>query len=328
MLHKKILIAIFAVVTFSAAAFVVPKMVEARSVKFISIGTGSVTGVYYPAGGAICRLVNRGRRSHGIRCSVESTGGSVYNLNSIRSGEMDIAVAQSDQQYYAYRGVDRFTNVGPDRNLRSIFSLHSEPFTVIARADARVRTFDDIRGKRVNIGNPGSGMRATMEVLMRKKGWTSRDFKLASELKASEQAQALCDNKIDVMIYAAGHPNGAVQEVTTSCPAKIIPVTGPEVDALIREYPFYAKATIAGNLYANNPSDIQTFGVKATFVTSANVDEEIIYQVTKSIFDNFDDFKTLHPVFSGLNPRHLIRDGNSAPLHEGARRYFAERGML
>ncbi len=296
--------------------------------KYITIGTGGVTGVYYPAGGAICRLVNRGRRDHGIRCSVESTGGSVYNLNSLRIGELDVAVAQSDWQYHSFKGTGPFAELGPDENLRSLFSLHSEPFTVIARADSGVATFDDIKGKRVNIGNPGSGMRATMEVIMAQKGWTKNDFKLASELKASEQAQALCDNKIDVMIYAAGHPNGAVQEVTTTCDTKIIPVVGAEIDALVQEFPFYATATIPGGMYSGNPEDVQTFGVKATFVSSAKVADDVIYEVVKSVFDNFDNFRTLHPVFSTLEPEKLITEGNTAPLHPGAEKYFREKGLI
>jgi len=309
-------------------AFIAMPFPAAAADKFITIGTGGVTGVYYPAGGAICRLVNRGRREHGIRCSVESTGGSVYNLNAIRAGELDISVAQSDWQYHSYNGTGPFKNLGPDKDLRSLFSLHSEPFTVIARVDSGVNSFEELKGKRVNIGNPGSGMRATMDVVMEKIGWTKDDFKLAAELKASEQAQALCDNKIDVMIYTAGHPNGAVQEVTTTCETKIIPVVGPVIDELVKNNPYYAYASIPGGMYSGNPDDIKTFGVKATFVTSSRVSEEIIYEVIKAVFDNFDNFKTLHPVFSTLEPRKLVKEGNTAPLHKGAERYFKEHGLL
>lgn len=296
--------------------------------KFITIGTGGVTGVYYPAGGAICRLVNRGRKNHGIRCSVESTGGSIDNLNAIAKGELDIAMAQSDWQYHAYKGTNIFKDQGAMTKLRSMFSLHSEPFTVVARKDSGIKTFDDLKGKRVNIGAPGSGMRGTMETIMKKKGWTAKDFKQATEIKASEQAQALCDNKIDVMIYAAGHPNGAVQEVTTSCDTVIIPVTGPDIDALVKENPYYAQAVIPGGMYTGTDADVKTIGVKATFVTSSDVNEEVIYQVVKAVFDNFDNFKTLHPVFAGLDPKTLVSEGNTAPLHAGAARYFKEKGML
>jgi hypothetical protein len=296
--------------------------------KFITIGTGGVTGVYYPTGGAICRLVNRGRKEHGIRCSVESTGGSVYNLNALREGGMDLAVSQSDWQYHAYKGDSIFTPQGPFTDLRSVFSLHTEAFTIVVRKDSGINTLDDIAGKRVNIGNPGSGNRATMEVLMGVKGWTRDSFKVSSELKGSEQPQALCDNKIDVMIYSAGHPNGAVQEVATSCDVKLIPVVGPDVDRLIREHPYYAYTTIPGGMYAGNPENTKTFGVKATFVSTDKVSADVIYQLVKAVFDNFDNFKTLHPVFVNLDPRRLVREGNTSPLHEGAKRYFKEKGLL
>lgn len=308
------------IVTISSSAF--------ASDKFVTIGTGGVTGVYYPTGGAICRLVNRGRKAHGIRCSVESTGGSVYNLNALREGGMDLAVAQSDWQHHAYSGSTIFAAQGPFESLRSVFSLHTEAFTLVVRSDSGVDELDDLVGKRVNIGNPGSGNRATMEVLMAAKGWDKSTFKLTSELKGSEQPQALCDNKIDAMIYSAGHPNGAVQEVATSCDVKIISIVGPEIDRLVKDNPYYAYTEIPGGMYAGNPDDVKTFGVKATFVSTTKTNPEVVYQVVKAVFDNFDNFKTLHPVFVNLDPKNLIIEGNSAPLHEGAEKYFKEKGLL
>lgn len=325
-MHKKL--ALFGAFAALVGSLVVSNPIALSADKYITIGTGGVTGVYYPAGGAICRLVNRGRKEHGIRCSVESTGGSVYNLNALHAGEIEIAVAQSDWQYHAYMGTGPFKDSGPFKKLRSLFSLHSEPFTVIARADSGIKSFDDLAGKRVNLGNPGSGGRATMEALMNIKGWTKDSFKSSLELKASEQSQALCDNKIDAMIYSAGHPNGAVQEVTTTCDAKIIPVTGPDIDKLVNMYPFYAYTVIPGGMYNGNDQDVKTFGVKATFVSTEDVDQEIVYQVVKAIFDNFDNFKTLHPVFSTLDPKDLVKSGNTAPLHKGAERYFKEKGWI
>ncbi|MBC7134927.1 MAG: TAXI family TRAP transporter solute-binding subunit, partial [Oceanibaculum nanhaiense] len=185
--------------------------------KFFTIGTGGVTGVYYPAGGAICRLVNADRKTHGLRCSVESTGGSIYNINAISQGEMEIGVAQSDWQYHAYNGTAGQFEGKPIKQIRAMFSLHPEPFTVLARKDSGIKNFEDMKGKRVNIGNPGSGQRATMDVVLKAKGWTTADFSLASELKPAEQSQALCDNKVDAIVYTVGHPNGSIQEATTSC---------------------------------------------------------------------------------------------------------------
>jgi TRAP transporter TAXI family solute receptor len=301
---------------------------NAQDQQFISIGTGGVTGVYYPTGGAICRLVNRNRKEHGIRCSVESTGGSVYNVNTIRAGELDLGVAQSDVQYNSYNGVSNFADQGAFEDLRAVFSVHPEPFTVVARADAGVSTFDDLKGKRVNVGNPGSGQRATMEVLLDAKGWTLGDFSLASELKPAEQSQALCDNKVDAIVYTVGHPNGSIQEASTACDSVLVSVTGPAVDKLVAENPYYRMATIPGGMYRGTDSDTQTFGVGATLVSSSAVPEEVVYQVVKAVFENFDDFKALHPAFANLKKEEMIADGLSAPLHDGAAKYYKEAGLM
>ena len=312
-----------------AGAILLAGDLAAQEQKFITIGTGGVTGVYYPTGGAICRLVNKDRAEHGIRCSVESTGGSVYNVNTIRAGELDMGVVQSDVQYNSLNGQgDEFKDQGAFEELRAVFSVHAEPFTVVARADSGIETFDDLKGKRVNIGNPGSGQRSTMEVLMDAKGWTMNDFALASELKSAEQAQALCDNKIDAMVFTVGHPSGSIQEATTTCDTKLIPVSGAEVDQLVEQNPYYAKATIPGGMYRGTDEDVETFGVKATFVTSADVADDVVYAVTKAVFENFEDFKKLHPAFATLQQEDMVTEALSAPLHAGAEKYYQEAGMM
>jgi hypothetical protein len=311
-----------------AAVFVCIGVADAFATQYVTIGTGGVTGVYYPTGGAICRLVNKTRKEHGIRCSVESTGGSVYNLNTIRAGELDMGVAQSDWQYHAYYGTSKFKSQGPNKDLRAVFSVHPEPFTVVARKDSGITDFMDMKGKRVNIGNPGSGQRGTMEVLMATLGWTKADFKLASELKSSEQSKALCDNKIDAMVFTVGHPSGSIKEATTTCDSVIVSVTGTQVDKLVADNDYYRTATIPGGMYRGTDTDTKTFGVGATFVTSSKVPNEVIYQVVKAVFENFDEFKKLHPAFAHLNPEQMIQDGLSAPLHDGAVKYYKEAGMM
>ena len=296
--------------------------------QFVVIGTGGVTGVYYPTGGAIQRLVNAGRADHGVRVSVESTGGSVFNVNAIRNGELDMGVVQSDVQFNALNGLVQFDGQGAFDDLRAVFSVHGEPFTVIARADAGVSSFEDLVGKRVNVGNPGSGQRATMEVLMEAYGWTFDDFAQVSELASNEQSQALCDNNFDVMVFTVGHPNGSIQEATTSCETVIVPVEGDLVSELIEANPFYAYSTIPGGMYAGNPDDVITFGPKATFVTSTALSEEAVYTIVSSVFENFDDFKRLHPAYATLTPEAMANDALSAPLHDGASRYFEESGLL
>ncbi len=295
--------------------------------KFITIGTGGVTGVYYAVGGAVCRLMNKDRAKTGIRCSVESTGGSVFNANAIKSGELEFGLAQSDIQYNATKGEAQFKDKA-DPDLRAVFSVHPEPFTVLARKEAGVTKFEDFKGKRFNIGNPGSGTLASMEELLKAMGWTKSDFSLAAELKADEQGTALCDNKIDGFFYGVGHPSAAIQDPTTACGAKLISLTGPAVDKLVKEHSYYAVATIPGGMYANNPNPTTTYGVLATMVTSAKVPDETVYLLTKSVFENFDEFKKLHPAFANLDPKKMVKDGLSAPLHPGAVKYYKEKGWM
>lgn len=311
----------------AAAAILAPVSSVQAQQKFMTIGTGGVTGVYYAAGGAICRLVNKDRAKHGIRCSVESTGGSVFNVNTIKAGELDLGFAQSDVQYNALKGIGQFKD-GAYGDLRAVFSVHPEPFTVLARKEAGIKNFADLKGKRFNVGNPGSGTRASMEELLGAMGWKMSDFSLASELKADEHGPALCDGKIDGFFYAVGHPSANIQDPTTSCGAQLVSLSGPAVDKLIADKPYYAKATIPGGLYPNNPNPVQTFGALATVVASSKAPNETVYQVVKAVFDNFDEFKKLHPALANLTPEAMVANGNSAPLHPGAVKYYKEKGWI
>ncbi len=300
----------------------------ATAEEYISIGTGGVTGVYYPTGGAICRLVNKDRKDHGIRCSAESTGGSVYNINTVRAGELEFGVAQSDWQYHAYHGTSKFEDQGPFEKERSVFSVHPEPFTLIARKGSGITGFADIKGKKVNVGNAGSGQRATMEVVMDAFGMTMDDLALAAELKGSEMAQAICDGKIDAMIYTVGHPAAAITEAATTCDVEIVSVSGEPIEKLVSDNPYYRVATIPGGMYRGTDNDVTTFGVGATFISSSDVSDEVVYTVVKAVFDNFDAFKKLHPAFANLKEEEMIKDGLSAPLHPGAVKYYTERGWM
>ena len=295
--------------------------------RIVTIGTAGVTGVYYPAGGAICRLVNRGRKEHGIRCAVESTGGSINNLEAIRKGEMELGVIQSDLLYYAYTGTGVFADAGADAKLRVLFSLHAEPFTIIARADAKIKNFDDLKGKRIYLGAPGSGMRAMMEELMSRKGWSNKTFGAVVDVKPADQAQALCSGKIEAMVFAGGHPNGTVQHITSLCDTRLVNVTGPVIDKLLADHPFYSRATIPANMYEGNPQAVQTFGIRAVLAASADLDDDTAYRFVKAVFDNLDNFKTLHPVFATLDAKHMVHGVDVAPLHPGAVKYYKEKGL-
>jgi TRAP transporter TAXI family solute receptor len=310
------------------AVFAAPVGIAQAQQKYITIGTGGVTGVYYAAGGAICRLVNKDRKSHGIRCSVESTGGSVFNINTIKAGELDMGVAQSDVHFNALKGVNQFKDAGPWGDLRSVMSLHPEPFTVLSRKELNVKSFAEFKGKKFNVGNPGSGTRASMEELLGAMGWKMSDFGLAAELKADEHGPALCDGKIDGFFYAVGHPSANIQDPTTTCGARLVPLTGPAVEKLVKQHAYYAYATIPAGLYPNNQQETKTYGVLATFVSSQKVPANTVYAVVKAVFDNFDEFKKLHPALSHLTPQGMTKDGLSAPLHEGAMKYYKEKGWV
>ncbi|MEO5700520.1 MAG: TAXI family TRAP transporter solute-binding subunit [Casimicrobiaceae bacterium] len=312
-------------VVLLATALAAPGTAVAQQ-KFVTIGTGGVTGVYYAVGGSVCRLVNKDRAKTGLRCSVESTGGSVYNVNAIKSGELDFGMAQSDVQYNASKGTGSMKEA--DKDLRAVFSVHPEPFTLVARKESNIKNFADLKGKRVNVGNPGSGTRAAMEELLAAENMKMSDFALASELKADEHGPALCDNKIDAFFYGVGHPSANIQDPTTTCGAKLVPLSDPNIDALVKKNAYYAKVAIPGGLYSGNPQPTPTYGVAATMVTSAKVPADVVYTITKAVFENLDEFKKLHPAFAHLSAEHMAQDGLSAPLHEGAVRYFKEKGLI
>ncbi|MCP4430222.1 MAG: TAXI family TRAP transporter solute-binding subunit [Gammaproteobacteria bacterium] len=310
-------------IVFCVGVFMFSKLNAAN--QFIDIGTGGVTGVYYPTGSAICRLVNKNRNQHGIRCSAESTGGSIYNINTIRAGEFEFGVAQSDWQYHAYHGSSKFADKGKFDKLRAVFSVHPEPVTVIARDGSGIAKLSDVKGKRLNIGNPGSGNRGTWEVIEEALGWNRNDLKIATEMKSAETGRAVCDGKIDAYFWLVGHPSVLTQESLVTCDTHLVHVTGPAISRLIADNSYYRRAIIPAGMYGDNP-DIETFGVGATFVTSADVSEEVVYTVIKSVFDNFDDFKKFHPALYRLRKEEMF-SGLSAPLHRGAVRYIKETGL-
>lgn len=316
----KTIVASLALTTLAGAA--------AAEDRFITIGTGGQTGVYYVVGQSICRLVNRNTAETGIKCTAPSTGGSIANINAIKAGDMTMGVAQSDWQYHAFNGTSEFEGDKKFDGLRAVFSVHGEPYTIVARKDAGIENLEDLKGKRVNVGNPGSGQLATTEVLLAALGWSMDDFSLASELKPAEQSAALGDNKVDAITYTVGHPNGSIQEATSTVDANLVNVTGEAIDKLIADNPYYAKAVIPGGMYKGSDDDTTTFGVKATFVTSADVPEDMVYEVVKAVFDNFDRFKGLHPAFANLKQEEMIADGLSAPLHPGAAKYYKEQGWI
>ncbi len=293
--------------------------------EFITIGTGDITGVYYPAGGAICRLINKPEVLSGLRCAVESTEGSAYNLQSLRKNEVDLAIVQSDWLYHASEGSSIFSEKGPDKKLRLLFNLHAESFTIVARKGSDISHFDDLKGKRVNIGSPSSGHRKTMELIMRRIGWGFKDFALAAELPASDMADALCRDKIDAFVYMVGHPNTSIREATTFCDSHLIPMPERLIKSFTKEYPFYKPAYISGGMYRGNDSDVSTFQVSASLVTNTQLSQQAGYQIVKAIFNDLDGFRKLHPALKQLTPEIMTEKTDPiVPLHSGAVQYFSE----
>jgi uncharacterized protein len=331
---RKLLVSVCAIALVAGAGVFASSDALAQNKRFIAIGTGGPTGVYFAVGNAICRLVGKeaaeGRktgRKHGIRCSAPSTGGSTYNIGQISQGELDFGVAQSDWQYHAYNGTAP-KRVKPFKKLRAVFSVHPEPYQIIARKGSGIQSWNDLRGKRFNIGNPGSGQRGTTEVLMELYGWTKKDFAVATELTSTEQSNALCDGKIDAYGYTVGVPNAGVAVATDGCDAYIINLNGPIEKKLVASKPFYAFSKIPAGTYKTTKSDITTFGVMATVVTSADVADDVVYEVTRAVFENLEDFRKLHPAFRNLDPKQMIKNGLSAPLHPGAVKYYKEKGLM
>ena len=305
----------------------------AQERQFISIGTGGPTGVYFVVGNSVCRMVHKeaaeGRkkgRKHGIRCAAPSTGGSTYNIGQICQGELEFGVAQSDWQFHAVNGSSEKVTNCP--GLRAVFSAHPEPFHLIAGAGSNINSFTDTKGKRMNIGNPGSGQRGTTEILMEGYDMSADDLAVATELTSTEQSQALCDGKIDAYGYTVGVPNAGVAVATDGCGAYIANLNGDVEKKLVAENPYYAFATIPAGTYKTTSEDVTTFGVMATFVSHENVPEDVVYEVVRAVMENIDDFRSLHPAFANLDPASMIKDGLSAPLHPGAAKYYKEKGLM
>lgn len=315
-------------IVFISSLSVFYQTTASAKVEYISIGTGGISGVYYPTGGAICYLVNKISAIDKIRCEIKSTPGSIYNLRALKNKNIDVVVVQSDWQNHFYQGTSLFKKQGEFGKLRSLFSVHSEPFTVLARKDANIDSFEDIKGKRVNVGAKNSGQRATMEVLLDLYGWDDSDFSEISYLTPSEQAQALCDKKIDVIIYVVGHPNSSIKEASSACQTKLVSVTGPNITQLIETHRYYEAANIPGAMYRGSPDKTETFGVGAVISTTTDLPEHIAYEIVKAVFENHDAFIQLHPSFKNLTKEDMVTQYLSAPLHPGALRYYKEVGLI
>ena len=307
-------------------AFCVAPVSATGQSKSIVIASGGPTGVYYPVSVAICRLYNVRYSLDGYGCKVENSGGSIDNLRRLRASNADFAIVQSDWQAHAKNGTDIFSQAGPHADLRSVFALYSESFTVLARTNSGIEKFEDLLGKKVNIGNPGSGQRATMDVLMGRYGWNRFDFASTREFASDLQAQALCDNEVDAIVFMAGHPSGTIKTATQTCATDLVNIEGPQIDTLIADNTQYRSSVIPADTYFGQTAETKTFGVSATMVTTSDQSGDSVLRLVAVVFEEIERLKKMHPALAGLEPEEMKKDIMSAPLHDAAVSYFETLG--
>jgi hypothetical protein len=294
----------------------------------VTLTTGTPGAVYHPVGNAICRMFNLASENQARPCVALSSEGSVANIRRIERGESTFGLAQTDVAYAAFHGEGPFAAAGPDPRLRMLIALYPEAFTVVTRADTGIRDFQDLRGRRVGIGKSGAGYAFTRDVVLEAYGSTILDFGQVLRLDPTEQKQALCGNEVDAVIFEAGHPNGLTQDVTTGCRASLVRIAGKPIDRLLAAHSYYVASVIPGGMYAGNPDDVRTIGTRAVLITSSDRPDALAYAVVKAVFENFADFRRLHPVLSTLDMKDMVPSGAVIPIHPGALNYYREAGLV
>lgn len=294
----------------------------------IVIGAGAVSGVYFPAAGAICRVV--AARDPQSRCFVESNANSSANIERLTGGLLDFAVVQSDWLMHAARGTNLFRTNGPDESLRAVMSLHAEPLTLIARAGANIAGPADLEGKRISIGPAFTYQRVLMEALLSAWDIGTDDLALVLEITAMEQFSALCAGEIDAAAIVTAHPSPVLSAAAQRCELKLVPVAGEALDELLSNRPDLAQTTIPGGLYTGTLDDVPAFGLRAVLATTVNVDDGLVQQLTEAVLDSMPEFTGQHPVLAevGADAKTMISAGISLPLHPGAETAYRARGLL
>jgi uncharacterized protein len=292
--------------------------------KFVALGTGSPSGTYAPVGAGICDLINVERANHGVRCIAYNTGGSVYNIQAITSGELEMGITRSDLAFQSYKGVNAFKAIGPNENLRAITTLYAMPIAVLVKKDSEIKTFADLPGNRINIGNKGSGKRPVAELILSEMGWQKGDFSAVLELTTKQMGKAFCDGNVDILIEGLGNPSKFYEQMVGECGGRFLEVP----KEVVENFPYFAALDIPGGLYTDTPNAVGTFGFKATLVTKKSLHPDTAYDVTAAIFETFERFQEKHPSLKLADPISMVNNGIFIPLHPGAERYFRERGYL
>jgi len=294
----------------------------------VVIGTAGPSETDYPLGGSICRLFNLNTPRHGIRCAEELSVSTAANIEGLQKGKIAIGIVPSDVLAEALKGQGPFASEGPSTDLRFLFAGHADIFTLVAHQEAEINSLSDLRGKRIGIGKPGSRQRTSIERVMSAAGLNLRDFAQVRELAPAEQNRAFCENELDAIVYSVAHPNGLIRDAALTCHGRLVAVGGPPVDRILSQYKEYERVTIPGDTYPGNPEDISTFGMRAVVLTTTELSDSVAYEITSAVFDNFNEFRRLHPAFKTLSIEDMIRTSGGAPVHEGAVRYYREQGWL
>ena len=310
--------------TVVIAAITLPQICVAEGA-FVSVGSGSAGGVYYKVSKSLCGLVNRELSGREVWCSPEATPGSVYNLQRLRTGELDFALVQSDVQFYAFTGSNAWLgNAFP--GLRSVLSLHQELVTVLAPADSAIDSLGGLKGRRFNIGSAGSGTRATWDALEGSLGWSADAGVRKLAVKPDAAPSMLCGGDLDAILLLVGHPSPFVQRHLSSCGMKFVAMDGPQIDSFVSTHPYYERGAIQASAYGTD-RDVPTFGVRATLVTAAHIEDKLVYALAKAVLSNLEEFKMLAPALRSLQASQAMEVGLTAPLHPGAERAFRELGI-
>jgi len=330
-MKKKLIITFIACFIASGFFSALPDDLKAEEI-FITIGGGDFSGVYFPTGLAIAKMINDRRPEYHVRATVEATMGSTFNLNSIMAGHLDFGLAQSDTQYQAVTGLSNWAKKGPQKELRAVFSIHHEPLTLVGALDAGIQSIADLRGKRVSLGNPGFTQRQIVVDALEAAGLDPKRDISPQTAFASEAPTLLQDNRIDAYFFTVGHPSETIRmALSNERKARIVPISGPAIDKLVADNKYYRKMPIRVQRFypgLAGPSDeVATFGVVATLCTSSRIPEEVVYVLTKVVFENIDEFRRQHPALSDLTNEDMF-EGLTAPLHPGAVKYFKETGLL
>ncbi|MGL5374721.1 MAG: TAXI family TRAP transporter solute-binding subunit [Aeromonas veronii] len=282
----------------------------------LTIGTGPLNGVYYPTGGAICRVLNAGHALHGDSCTVQSTRGSMANLKALDKGDVQLALVQSDVLHHALHGTGPFSGQGANNELRSLFRLYQESLTLLAAPNSGITTLADLEGKRVYPGNNGAGEQITSQALMAAMGWQPGQF-AAYQLKSdSEPLEGLCDGSLDAAFVVAGHPSLAVGDLISRCKVRLIPIEGEQIDRLLKQHPYYQRSRIAANLYPGQTTAINNIGMSAELVALASLPDPIVRTVRDTLLARVKQFSRLHPALSKVTPEQL-QTQTELPLHAG-----------